>query len=197
MSNRSYSLIEFTRNITATFLVLTASASALGNIVGSDVLNADGSVTYSFIVDNSSGSFNVAAWSLEFGFPMPDWNQVDISFGGNVTVPTVPIPGWSADGGTPVVGLSAQDFLSLGPSSDVAIGQTLLGFSFTSKFLPGTITYFEFSAEGDSHSGMTIGPVNAVPEGNGPLEAIALGAIAVFVAGTRARRRREQAPYAC
>jgi hypothetical protein len=196
MNNRINTFIRPSRNITVILAVLTASSAALGNIIGSDVVHGDGTVTYSYIVDNSSGTLNVAAWSLEFGFSHPDWNRLDVTFGGDVTVPILPPPGgWSADVGTPVVGQSAQDFLSLGASSDVAIGQSLLGFSFTSKFLPGMVTYFEFSASGDSLTGTTIGPVSTVPEGNGPVNAIALGVIALFGAGTKLRCRRAQTLY--
>ena len=187
MNNKLSKLVRIKRSALAGLACLAASAPAFGNIIGSDVVNGDGTVTYSYIVDNLGGSFDVAAWSLEFGFPAPDWNQLDNFSGGGVTVPN---ENWFADAGIPVTAQTAQDFLSLAPDGDVAAGHSLAGFSFTSKFLPGTVDYSEFSADGRSISGTTIGPVSSVPEGNGPFEALAFGAVVAIGAGTRIWRRK-------
>lgn len=185
--NRTINRLKIFSRITLAALPLwAATRSTFGNIIGSDTLNSDGSVTYSYVIDNSTGSFDIAAFSLEFGFSNADWNQFDVFSGGKVEVANA---NWFAGAGTPVVGQSAQDFLALAASADVPAGQTLTGFSFTSRFLPGIITYDEFSANGASTTGTTVGPAQAVPEGGGGLEAIALGAIITFAAGTRASRR--------
>ena len=189
MHNQINKLTKIIRNAQAALMFLTAATPVFGNVIGSFNLNGDGTVTYSYEVDNVGGSFDVAAWALEFGFPTPNWNQVDVFSGGDVTVPNV---NWFADAGTPVVGQSAQDFLALSPAGDVVVGQSLRGFSFTTTFLPGTITYDEFSATGDSITGTTIGPISTVPEGDGPLEAIAFAGVMAFAAGTRIRCRPEQ-----
>lgn len=134
-------------------------------IIGSFVLNADGTVTYTYQVDNTAGLFDIAAWSLEFDFASPDWIPLDSLSGGDVDIPNAL---WFADAGIPILGSSAQDFLSLDPAGDVLVGDLLAGFSFTSHFQPGTVTFHEFSAIGDSFSGSTVGPVAptvAVPEG--------------------------------
>ena len=185
-SRRPGRFTQTTRNALVLAGAVAASAGAFGDIVGSQVVNNDGTVTYSYVVDNSAGSFDVAAWSLEFGFPTPDWNQVDVPSGGHVTVPT---PDWLADIGTPVAGLSAQDFLALAPGADVLVGNSLSSFSFTSRFLPGSVTFYEFSANGDFTTGTTLGPVAAVPDIGGSLEAISFAAVAAFAARTRQRAR--------
>jgi hypothetical protein len=142
--------------------LVAPAAPAYAAIVGSAVDNGDGTFTYSFVVDNSSGSFDIAAWALDFAFATPDWDQLDTLAGGGVTVPD---PNWVADIGIPVTGLSAQDFLSLSPDSDVLVGAMLAGFSFTSAYQPGEISYSEFSAFGDSAIGSTVGPSSApIPE---------------------------------
>jgi Ca2+-binding RTX toxin-like protein len=172
---------------------LAAITPVFGNIVGSESVNADGTITYSYSVDNGTGPFDVGAWSLEFGFPTPDWNQLDTFSGGSVGVPNA---NWFGDSGVPVAAQSAQDFVSLTSSADVSVGQNLSGFSLTSKFQPGTITYYEFSADGSFVTGTTIGPVAAasVPEGSGPIEAIAFLTVAGFAVGIRwlARERLRQ-----
>lgn len=148
--------------------------------MGSYVLNGDGTVTYSYEVDNRSGGFEIAAWSLEFDFATPDWNPLSVFSGGGVTVPNA---NWDASLGLPVTGLSAQDFLSLDSSTDVGIGSSLAGFSFTSRFLPGQVAFNEFSAVGDSATGYTLGPVapTAVSDGGdaGFLGLTALAALAL------------------
>ena len=163
-----------------------AVATASATIVGSHVFNGDGTVTYSFVVDNSSGAFDVAAFSLEFGFSTPDWNQADTLSGGAVGVPTAD---WFAEAGTPVTGQSAQDFLSLNVPGEIKAGHTLTGFSFTSRFLPGTISFHEFSAAARCLNGTAIGPVSSVPDGGGTLGLLAVAALAVFGLGTRPLRK--------
>ncbi len=172
-------------------LVLLATASpATAHVAGSQTPNADGSFTYSYVIDNSAGSFDVAAWSLEFSFLAPDWNPLDLFSGGEVAVPN---QDWFADSGIPITSASAQDFLALDPDADAAAGDILIGFSFTSRFLPGAIPFHEFSADGESISGMTIGPVQAVsvvPEGNGAFAAAALAGIMTCAAVAVPLRRR-------
>ena len=187
MTNKISRLSMNIRDALIALTFLATADSVFGVVLGSHILNGDGSTTYSYVVDNRAGPFNVAAWSLEFGFPAPDWNQLDVFSGGDVHVPN---PEWFADTGTPISGQSAQDFISLTPYGDVGVGNTLWGFSFTSDFQPGTITYTEFSADGRSVSGTTVGPVNTVPEGNGPFEAISFVAIAGFAAFTRSSRNK-------
>jgi hypothetical protein len=182
MSNQISRMKNILRNSQIACALLAATAPALGKVVGSDVVNSDGSVTYSYVVDNSKGMFDVAAWSLEFGFPTPDWDQLDTFSGGSVNVPNA---GWFGDAGIPVVGKSDQDFISLDSEDDVAEGDKLYGFSFTSEFAPGNVQYFEFSEDGYSTTGTTIGPVSSVPEQGGFLEGIAFVALAAFAFRTR------------
>ncbi|MBL9136360.1 MAG: hypothetical protein JNK85_10855 [Verrucomicrobiales bacterium] len=157
--------------------LLAGTCASRGEVVGSFVLNGDGTVTYFYEVDNRAGLFDISLWSLEFPFATPDWEMLDTFSGGDVEVPNT---GWFANGGLPVTGESAQDFLSLDPASDVLLGETLVGFSFTSRFLPGSILYREFSAQGESVSGLTIGPVitTPVPEGEAWLAGLALAGVA-------------------
>jgi len=166
----------------AAVVLATASSPTQATVIGSNFLNADGSVTYLYRVDNTDGVFDISAWSLEFGFSSLDWNPLDAASGGSVSVPNL---NWFADVGNPVLGLSAQDFISLTPRADVIAGQALSGFSFTSRFLPGSITYHEFLSDGSSITGTTIGPVQKAPDGDGPLATMACIAVASFGAGIR------------
>ncbi|HXK21732.1 MAG TPA: hypothetical protein VMS55_03545 [Myxococcota bacterium] len=163
-------------------LVLFASPVP-ASIIGSALDNGDGTFTYSFTVANSSGDFDVSAWSLDLPFAAPDWDPFDTGFGGDVTVPD----NWVAQPGTPVTGLFAQDFISLDPSSDVLVGTTLGGFSFKSSYRPGTVSYYEFSALGESATGSTTGPAQAVPE---PRAALVFALGLVWVAFSLNRRAR-------
>lgn len=139
-------------------LLFMSSVVVHATIIGSALDNGDGTFTYSYTVDNSSGIFDIEAWSLEF-FITPDWNQDDIFAGGDVGVPT----DWFALAGIPTTGIAAQDFVSF-PGAEVFVGDTPLGgFTFTSSSQPGTITFFEFGPGGASTSGTTIGPA-AIPE---------------------------------
>lgn len=168
-------------------LLVMATMPASGAVIGTHLLNADGSVTYSYVVDNTGGSFDISAWSLDLDLATPDWDQLDVFSGGGVAVPNLD---WSASAGIPVLGQSAQDFLSLAPFSDVLIGDILGGFSFTSNFLPGTVSYYEFSGTGDSNIGTTIGPATAphVPDAGGGVSLIAIAAVAAFAVGTGRHR---------
>jgi hypothetical protein len=177
MNKTISSLTVIVRGAVAALALVAVTNSVKAGIVGSDVINNDGTMTYSYTINNSGNTFSVAEWSLEFGFLLPDWNQLDIFSGGDVTVPNA---GWFADAGTPITGKSAQDFISLGSEDDVAAGQSLTGFSFTSRILPGTVTFEEFSADGKSLFGTTVGPVSTVPEGGGPLAGIAFASLAGF-----------------
>ncbi|MCC7373555.1 MAG: hypothetical protein IT581_02790 [Verrucomicrobiales bacterium] len=152
---------------------LVGPVAVRGEINGSFVINGDGTVTYFYEVDNRAGLFDIAQWTLEFPFAAPDWDSLDTFSGGEVGVPN---PGWFADSGVPIVGLAAQDFLSLNLDFDVRTGETQGGFWFTSRYQPGEITYHEFSATGDSASGLTLGPVitTAVPEAGGWVTGVAL-----------------------
>jgi hypothetical protein len=159
-------------------ITLTAAASSHATIISSFVVNGDGTTTYTYIIDNSSGPFDIAAWSLEFDLPSLDWNPLDTLSGGDVTTADA---NWFADEGIPVAGLSAQDFISLDPSTDVLIGSVLGGFSFTSFHPPGNVTCREFSPTGESLSGVAIGPVIAVPEGEPWMATLVLGGLALAV----------------
>ena len=86
--------------------------------------------------------------------------------------------------------MSAQDFLSLSPQSDVLTGTNLSGFAFTSWFAPGPVIFNEFDAFGaGATSGTTVGPSKVggarVPEGAGPYVVMAGFMLAGFVFATR------------
>ena len=187
MKNKNKKIIQLLLSAQAVWVALSAPGVASANIIGSFSANADGTTTYTYVIDNSKGTFDVAAWSLDFGFSMPDWNQFDIFSGGSVNVPSL---NWFADAGIPVTGQSAQDFLSLDSDGDVAGGQSLGGFSFTSAFQPGTVTYSEFSADGMSETGMTVGPSMTVPDKGSWLEGLAL--VGVVIAGKKIQASRHQ-----
>ena len=181
-------LLRQVYSATAGLLLLTAALPLRAVIVGTSALNPDGSYTYSYAVDNTAGAFDISFWSLEFGFAAPDWNQADTFAAGGVTVPNAE---WLAMAGIPFNGLSAQDFLSLSPSADVVAGTSLSGFSFTSWFAPGMVTFAEFDPLGSASTlGSTVGPSSAtaatVPEGSGPYALMA----AAFLAGSAFLRRK-------
>lgn len=186
-------LLRHVYSATAGLLLLTAALPLRAVIVGSSVLNPDGSYTYSYTVDNTAGAFDISYWSLEFDFAAPDWNQADTLSGGDVMVPN---DGWFALAGIPLSGQSAQDFFSFWPSGDVWTGTTLSGFSFTSWFAPAQVTFIEFDPSGSaSAQGSTVGPSSegaaTVPEGSGPY---ALMAAAFLAACTFLRRKGVSAP---
>lgn len=170
----------------ALLLSFSACCEAPAEVIATFVVNGDGTVTYTYEVDNTAGAFDVAAWSLDLPFATPDWDQLDVLSGGGVGIPNA---SWFAAAGIPVGGLSAQDFVSLDAAGDVLLGTTLGGFSFTSSYLPGLVDYFEFSALGDSATGQVLGPAllppPAVPEAGGWLA----GAMAVGCAAGMAGRR--------
>ena len=160
------------------------ASPAPASVIGSALDNGDGTFTYSFEVDNSAGSFDVSAWSLDLPNAAHDWDPLDTGAGGDVTVPF----NWIAGEGIPVTGLFAQDFLSLDPSSDVLVGSKLGGFSFKSSLAPGSVTVHEFSAVGDSLTSSTKGPATApVPE---PRAALVFALGLLLVASTLNRRAR-------
>ena len=163
-------------------------------VLGTYVVNGNGTVTYTYQVDNTAGSFDVSLWSLEFPFATPDWNQLDTLTGGSVSIPNAH---WVADAGVPVGGLSAQDFLSLDPAGDVVAGFLVGEFSFTSSYLPGPIAFFEYSPLGDFVTGTTTGPAilpptAAIPEAGGWWAGVALTGLAALSARwrTHANTRR-------
>ena len=172
--------------LAAVTLFAGAAGTASATIIGAVVDNGDGTYTYSYEVDNTAGAFDVAVWSLDFAFAAPDWDQLDTFSGGDVGVPN---PDWFADVGTPVAGLSAQDFVSLDPAADVLVGNTLAGFSFTSTYQPGLVDWAEFAASGESAGGRTIGPVSArdVPASGGGLLWVGAGALMILLAPRRRR----------
>jgi len=172
----------------ASLLVLTLTAPNTNAAVqGTATDNGNGTYTYDFTVDNSGGNFDIFAWSLEFNFGLPDWNQNDTPIGGDVTVPN---SGWAAQAGTPTTGLSAQDFLSLDPSTDVLAGSMLSGFSFTSAFPPGEVSYNMFSPLGESGSGTTVGPAlvtGRVPDSGPGLVGFAVIGLLLIAGAARER----------
>ncbi len=145
-------------------------------IIGSHTANQDGSFTYVYTVDNTSGFFDIVAWSLEFPI-LPDWNPDDMSNQppGDVAVAT----DWIAQSGTPVTGMAAQDFISIDMMSEVLVGSSQAGFSFTSDISPGEIVYFEFGGSGETEQGVTVGPI---PE---PSTWVIFGAVLAVLAGLR------------
>lgn len=171
------------RSVALGTMVLAASLSAQSEVSGSFVINGDGTITYFYTLNNQSGTFDLAAWSLDLDIPSPDWDPTDTFSGGDVTVPDLL---WFADAGIPVTGTFAQDFLALDPAGDVPVGAVLAGFSFTSSLPPGPVTYHEFSALGDSASGTTVGPTAAVPEASTWVSGLTLG----MLAGRWVLRRR-------
>jgi hypothetical protein len=182
------SRIQKTLRAVATAVLLGAwPGISFGAISGSFVINGDGTVTYSYVVDNTAGSFEISLWSLDFGFPTPDWNQLDVPSGGDVEIPDL---NWFATAGVPVTGISAQDFLAIDPAGDVPTGQSLSGFSFTSHYLPGQIAFLEFSADGISAGGTTVGPafLLSVPDGGVKSAEFAFAAAAMLVAARRIQR---------
>ncbi len=177
------------RCLIASALLLGQNA-AFATITGAASANGDGTYTYSYTVDNSGGAFDIAAWSLEFGFLTPDWNQADAPTG-DVQVPN---SGWGAAAGIPVTGLSAQDFFTLSSNDDIKVNSTLNGFSFRSSFAPGTVSFTEFAeGTGDAISGSVIGPATmtaTLPESGSSFSLTALGAAAALGLHQRPRARR-------
>ncbi len=174
------------RSIAAGALLL-AQHAAFASITANVTTNGDGTYTYSYTVDNSTGSFDIAAWSLEFDFHTPDWNPLDVPTGGDVSIPNL---GWIAGAGIPTTGLSAQDFLTFTPNDDVKTGAILGGFSFTSHFAPGDILFTEFAEDGSSSSsgtvkGPTSGTTNTVPESGAGMGVMLLGTLAAFATVNR------------
>ena len=174
------------RGLALALVLFVSPAAALASVIGSALDNGDGTFTYSYTVDNSLGSFDVSAFSLDLPLANHDWDPNDTGIGGDVTVPF----NWIAAEGIPVTGLFAQDFISLDPSSDVLVGAKLGGFSFKSTLQPGTVTAYEFSAFGDSSTGSTTGPARAVPE---PRAALVFSLGLLLVAFHLNRRARESA----
>ena len=169
-------------------LLCIAPSRSQAILIGMSANNGNGTFTYSYTVDNTSGTFDIVAFSLEFNFlsSLIDWNQLDIAGGGSVNVADV---NWIAQAGTsPNVGISSQDFFSINPASDVLMGTSLSGFSFISALAPGSMTYyFEFGASAESASGTTVGPVSAaiasVPDGGSSLALAFVSLSCIFGTG--------------
>lgn len=150
-------------------------------------------VKYSYRIDNAAGLFDIAAWSLDLDLPAPDWDPLDRASGGEVAMPD---ENWIGGPGTPVSGLWAQDFLSLTAGAEIGVGGALDGFWFLSHLLPGEVRYHEFSATGESASGVTIGPaVPAVPVPEGGLWT-AGAVVGGLTAATVSRRRGPRVTHA-
>ncbi|MBL9128479.1 MAG: VPDSG-CTERM sorting domain-containing protein [Verrucomicrobiales bacterium] len=171
------------RSCAAGVLLSLMPHSADAGVVGAAQANGNGTYTYSYTVDNTGGNFDIFAWSLEFDIPAGqiDWNQIDQAAGGDVVVPNAD---WIAQGGVPTLGrLSAQDFVSLSPFSDVLIGGTLSGFSFVSAFPPSqNVIAFAFGASGESASWTTVGPgtrPSGVPDSGATWVLFATGVLGV------------------
>jgi hypothetical protein len=166
----------------AVLLTLPFQLNAI--IIGSATDNGDGTYTYDYTVDNTAGTFDVFAWTLEFDLAPTDidWDQFDSSFGGDVVVPNVD---WVAQEGIPALGgSSAQDFQSISFAGDVLIGETLSGFSFVSSHAPSTAVFtVEFGIFGESATGTTVGPglASAVPDGGSTLGLLFLGVTLVGI----------------
>lgn len=142
---------------------LAAQAAVL--VSGTATDNGNGTFTYAYTVNNTSGAFAVMGWSLDlnFGPGSRDWDPDDVGFGGDVVVPA----NWMALSGIPVIGSTAQDFLSFASATDVAIGATVGGFSFVSALPPGTVPVYAFGLGGESDkNGTTTGPM-IIPEPTG------------------------------
>lgn len=140
-------------------LLLMAPKSE-GEIIGLATENLDGTFTYRYSVDNSKGTFDIFAWSLELDI-FSDWDMRDTFAGGDVIVPSAD---WFADSGFPIGGIAAQDFLTLA-GGDVLMGDILGGFEFTSRYVPGVVRYHEFEGTvGLSANGLTLGPTMIIPE---------------------------------
>ncbi len=58
-------------------LAALAALPASADVIATFVVNGDGTVTYTYEVDNTAGAFDIALWSLEFPFATPDWDQLD------------------------------------------------------------------------------------------------------------------------
>jgi len=146
--------------------------------------NGDGTFTYSYTIENVGGLFDIFAFSLDFNFDAAtrDWDPNDTAIGGDVVVAD---PGWFAQDGIPTTGLSAQDFFSITPSSDVLIGTSLGVFSFVSSIPPSSVRYVTFGPQGESDAGQTIGP-GIVPESGTMLAA---GVLALGCAWAAVKRR--------
>ncbi len=167
-------------------------------IVGTAQENLDGTFTYTYVVSNLTGNFPISAWSLEFDIVPTglDWNGLDIAAGGSVMVPlgaaTTFLDDWEAMFGTPTTGRSAQDFVAVGPNGegDVMPGDSLAGFSFTSSAAPGFVNYLEFSSDGLSNRGLTIGPF-AVGGVIIPEPAISVGLMVILLFSALLNRQRK------
>ena len=159
-------------------------------IIGSVADHGDGRFKYSYTIDNSAGTFDVFAFSLEFALTenQIDWNPLDVFSGGEVEVPTAD---WIASLGIPTTGASAQDFISLSFVSDVLVGQSLSGFSFVSSFAPTLATFtVEFGSLGESATGLTIGP--GAPPAGVPESIETLTGLLVGLSGLYVLRRTRQ-----
>ena len=172
---------------------LLAGLSTSGAVVGSYEIVGHDLVKYSYRIDNQAGLFDIAAWSLDLNLAAPDWNPLDLASGGQVAVPDA---NWIGGPGIPVSGLWAQDFVSLSTDGDVGMGEELDGFWFFSRFLPGQVVYHEFSATGESATGVTIGPALPPPSVPEPGVWAAGAVVGGFAAATFHRRRSRGVTHA-
>ena len=160
-------------SFTSLFCILSASVvvstQANAIIIGTSTDNLDGTWTYEYVIDNTSGSFDIDAFALQFDFDPDDvvgFNPLDTFSGGDVNVPNLD---WVSDpnfSGNNTLDFTDLDALLFGGFGVVA-GDSLSGFSFTLAMAPTMVTWtaFDTIVTGSSISGSTVGPGSAsVPD---------------------------------
>ena len=181
-----------TPSLLVVFAAITGLASnqAGASIIGMSTDNMNGTWTYEYTIDNTTGNSAVVGFDLDFDFT-PDWNQLDVNRGGDVMVPDA---NWSASLGGP----SLQGFLSLGPSSDVLPGAILQGFSFTSGVAPALVGYQEYhNLPSISGAGFVPGPsgLAAVPEPTSFMIWSLVGLVGAGLSVRKKHRKRKTAVH--